>query len=489
MLIDLNQANSDNFADYDVCICGTGPAGITLARKLAAMGKKVAIFEGGGKEYSDISQELYQGKSVGQQYWDSVAHCRVRYLGGTSNHWSGRCSFFDPVDFEQKDYLSLPGWPIARDEVFKWFDEAAGILDVSKEIFASNVPEVKWTGNRFRYSEYAFSAPTRFGTKYFDELKDSKKIDLYLNANLVDIRLDDARGSVVAFELKNYKNKKFIFKANRYILALGTLENARMLLNCDSQLPGGIGNQGDMVGRCFMEHLDIEVGRFVIEDETFWKSQRIQLNPSAALLRSSKVGNAVLSFNANSKAKSYGRLKALKQFAKDIVCKSELLTDASREMFEFSCPGDGTITTLMEQVPNPNSRVTLDTERDRFGLRRLVLNWQLSDTDYKTMRTLAIEAAKEMASTKVARVQLKDFVLDKTKKVGEVGPHCHQMGTTRMSESPKSGVVDKNLKVHGVSNLYVGGSSVFPTGGGCNPTFTVVMLALRLAEHIAHTNA
>ena len=139
---------------------------------------------------------------------------------------------------------------------------------------------------------------------------------------------------------------------------------------------------------------------------------------------------------------------------------------------------------MIEQSPNPDSRVTLDSERDPFGLRRAKLNWVMSDADRKTIRVLGIEAAKEMARMKYARIQLKDFILDEHTEIADTDNHAHQMGTTRMSSDPRFGVVDANCRVHGISNLYIAGGSVFPTGGGINPTLTIVMLAQRLGEHI-----
>lgn len=136
MIADLNSAEKiATNEQYDVCICGTGPAGITVARALAAQGRKVALFEGGGMEYSELSQNLYQGESVGLPYWDAVRTARLRYFGGTSNHWAGRCSFFDKVDFERRNHSGLPGWPITREEVFQFFDAACSILDISMEAF------------------------------------------------------------------------------------------------------------------------------------------------------------------------------------------------------------------------------------------------------------------------------------------------------------------------------------------------------------------
>jgi choline dehydrogenase-like flavoprotein len=178
-------------------------------------------------------------------------------------------------------------------------------------------------------------------------------------------------------------------------------------------------------------------------------------------------------------------LRKLKDSARDLVCKSEKLTDLSRKLVDFDCNGDGVITSLIEQTPNLESRITLDSEKDIFGMRRVILNWKPSSADNLTIRTLGREVAKELARAGIARVQLADFILDETIEIRDYGHHCHQMGTTRMSVDPKVGVVDINHRVHGLDNLYIAGSSVFPTGGGCNPTLTIVMMSLRLGNHIA----
>lgn len=485
MIIDLNSVKRNSIhRQYDVCLCGAGPAGITTARVLAKQGKKVAIFEGGGLEFSELSQDIYNGKSIGLQYWDGIYTARLRFFGGTSNHWAGRCAFFDNVDFEQRSYLGLPGWPITRDKVFQFFDAACSILDISKEGFRSSQLE-KWKGEGFRMSEFAYSPPTRFGQKYYQELKDSSNIDVYINANLTNINLNDEHNAVTSFEIQNFDKKQFLFSANHYVIALGAIENARVLLNCDKQIQGGIGNQNGMVGRCFMEHLNVHMGKFVADDAPIWQKGGFELNPSEDMIRRLQIGNAVLAFERHSTPASYGRLKVFKQTLREMVCKSEFATDISRKISEFDCPGDGIITSMIEQTPNLNSRVYLGTEHDMFGMRRIQLDWQLNANDKQTIRTLGLEVAKEMARHGFARVKLEDFILDSTKDITGVDGHAHQMGTTRMSEDPKFGVVNENLQIHGFKNIFVAGSSVFPTGGGSNPTLNLVMLAERLGHHLA----
>lgn len=484
MIFDLNQLHPSSIVKkYDVCICGAGPAGITIARKLAQKGKTVALLEGGGFEFSEQSQDAYAGKSIGLQYYEGLQYNRLRFFGGTSNHWAGRCSFFDGVDFEPRSYFGMPGWPIQRENVFKYFDEAAEILDISREGF-TKTQDMHWTGANFRKSDYTLSTPTRFASKYHEELKISSRIDVYVNANLVDIKLNSALDTVVHYELMNYKKQKFIFTGNQYVLALGAIENARLLLNCNKQIAAGLGNQSDMVGRCFMEHLNVQLGRFVADDNDVWRNGGIQLNPSNDLIRRLNIGNSVLAFGITSEVESYGRLGKLKTAIKEIFCKSDNVIDVSRKISDFNCPGDGVISTLMEQVPNLNSRVKLGNDKDSFGLRRVILDWQLAEQDYKTMHLLGVEVAKEMAKTGLARVQLHDFVMERSSDVPEIIAHAHHLGTTRMSADPRYGVVDKDSKIYGLKNVYVAGSSVFSTGGGCNPTFTIVMLALRLAHHL-----
>ncbi|HOY71188.1 MAG TPA: GMC family oxidoreductase [Methylotenera sp.] len=488
MFIDLNSVsnNSIEAKSYDFCICGAGPSGITLARKLATLGKTVALLEGGALEYTEESQEIYRGQSLGLNNWEAITNCRLRYFGGTSNHWGGRCSFFDKIDFEQRElFAGMSGWPAgSHQKMFKHLQDACEIVDIPRDSFKA-LPKSHWKGDFFRLSERAFSPPTRFRTKYIEELKRSEKIDLYINANLTDIRLHDALSAVSYFEVKNFHGKAHKFSAKHYVIAAGASETAKLLLNFNKQLPQGIGNQHDMVGRCFMEHFNVNFGNFVVEDHLLFKEPDLQFTPSETFMRKFNIGNAVLDFDANVRARDFGRLKELKKSAREFVCQSETMTNIARNFAEFDCEGDGVISSLIEQVPNMNSRITLNAEKDHFGLRRVTLNWQASPADDMTIRHLGREIAKELARTKVARIKLKDFILDDNIPIDDYGHHCHQMGTTRMSIDPKNGVVDANQKVHGIDNLYIAGASVYPTGGGCNPTLTLLMMTLGLGEYLA----
>jgi GMC oxidoreductase len=490
MLFDFNEAWSRvAAARYDVCVCGTGPAGVTIARKLASHGKKVILLEAGGLSFTDQSQEHYKGKNVGRTIW--LESLRLRYLGGTSNHWEGICALLDPITFESHDDGHLPGWPISRDQVLSGLDEAKEILDIAGQDLSPG-QQPGFTSSRFDRYAHARSAPTRFFEKYGAEIRQSAAIDAFYNANLVDIVLTDNLAAVKTIRVRNYNGQAADVTAGQYVLAMGGIENPRMLLNANSQIPAGIGNHSDLVGRCFMESLNVPIGRFLVTDVEFWKKGEppigsIMIVPTEAMIREHNIGNGVLEYTPNVPATAVmfhgGRLGPLKKFIHETGCVWPTLTTLARKMIDFDCPGDGVIWSIIEQHPNPSSRVTLTDDVDSLGLRRIQMNWQLNDADLKTIRVLAMESAKEMARLDKARVQLSPFILDSKLEIPASG-FGHHMGTTRMSADPRHGVVDKNCRVHGIENLYCAGSSVFPTCGGKNPTMSIVLLALRLGEHL-----
>ncbi len=262
--------------------------------------------EAGNLEETDQSQQLYEGENLGLQYW-GVENCRQRYFGGTSNRWSGMCGIFDPVDFEPRKVSELPGWPIALQEVLRFLPAAGGILDLGNQNFST--PEnSRWSSEKFALRGVAYSPPTRFGEKYRDEILKNQKIQLLVNANAIDLELDEAGNHAVAIVASNYGDVPSRVTANQFVLSLGALENARFLLNCSRQISEGIGNHSGMVGRCFMEHLDVGIARFISTNDKFWFSdgspQRIQLVPRPAIVKRNVIGNGVLSFQPSGKTRS-----------------------------------------------------------------------------------------------------------------------------------------------------------------------------------------
>lgn len=462
---------------YDFCVCGAGAAGITLAIKLAQKGAHVVLLEGGGLEYSQQSQEIYKYKSVGMPGWLELT--RLRYLGGTTNHWTGRSRPFAISDFNAKTINGLPGWPIRKKEIDVYLDEALAIIDIRTNnpfVPIENNPELK----NFHPAIRAFSdPPTRFGKKYLDHLTKSKNIDLFLNANVVDIRLAENLETVSGVTAKNYGGTATEVRAGNYIVCMGGVENARILLNSDSQIKGGIGNHASLVGACYMDHLNVPMGEFVMDNPP----RRMEFYTSDEFINEKNIGKSNVTFRVVQKVTAYGRTKKIKEFFQKLSCDMGI-EDKVQFLVEFNCPGEGVISTLCEQSPDILSRVYLDEERDPLGMRRIVHDWRLNARDKRTIRTIAVDIAKQFAEAGLGRVQLSDFILNDSLDI-PLTHHSHHMGTTRMAERPEHGVVDRNCRVFNTKNLYIGGSSIFATAGIVNPTMPLIQFALRLADHLA----
>ena len=479
MIIDLK---TDHFpeGEFDCCVLGSGPAGITVSLKLAQHNKKVLLLEAGGLEYSEESRKLLECDSTGMEAWPQWK--RQRFFGGTSNHWSGRCRPFESEDFGTKEFNGLPGWPIQFSQIQPYLDEAKKIVDIAEKDFEALNEDV--LGEGFFPDKFTLSPPTRFAQKYYDEIKNSKDIICCVNANAVELTLDERKEKIKSVLVRNYSDKLFSFSGAIFVLAMGGIENARFLLNQDKQISSGIGNATGMVGKCFMEHLNVKLGEYIVKEEI--TNARYAFFTSDKLVAAENIGRSNVALRIVDSIKSSGRSAKIKTFFKNLACQISL-EEKLQFIVDFECPGTGIITTLTEQEPGKHSYISIGSEKDVIGLRKAILHWELSENDLKTIRFLGQEFAKAFGDSGIGIVRLEDYVLDDQLEI-PAHPHAHHMGTTRMASSPEHGVVDENCKVFGTNNLYIAGSSIFATGGASNPTMPLIQFALRLADHIAELN-
>ncbi len=464
---------------FDVCIVGAGPAGITLARRLAAANRRVGLFEGGGLEATAQSQEVYEGETSGTPEYYALDTCRLRFFGGTSNHWGGWTRPLDPWDFEPNHANPLSGWPIAKTDLDPYAGETAEILDLTPD---RPTPDLFGENERFLPGLFRFSRPVvHFGDKYRAELEASKEIEVFLNANLVDLRLDGGMISHAVF--RSYaRPEPFTVKARIFVICLGGLENPRALLNANSQVNAGIGNENDLVGRCFLEHPHAPIGKVAMRAPlTFMHVY----SPPREAMRSLGILNFGLRLGDEGQWNAPEFDGALAPHPPCGVDFDAILK-AAIDGAPPPCPahvGDALVS--WEQRIDPDNRVVLTDERDRFGLRRIRLDWRVSQGDLKTLRVAASEMAGMLARRDLGRMKLVDWLVNgEAPTLQHVWGGNHHMGTTRMADDPGTGVVNADCRVHSVQNLYCGGSSVFTTSGHANPTYTIVQLALRLGDHL-----
>jgi choline dehydrogenase-like flavoprotein len=496
MIIDLNGVQNDPFADkqYDVCICGAGVAGITLALSLSQK-LNILLLEGGGLKPTAESQSIYAGEIVGHEYSDLTGG-RLRFFGGTSNHWAGECRPLDSYDFEPKQYAPFSGWPIRRSDLDPYLEKAESVVELPEDESwerSAGYFEDKFNATvDFQSIKYQLSPPTRFGQKYRREIERRPNITLYLNANVNEFRLAGDLSGLEHVNLLNYSGRLFRAQARIFVLATGGIENPRIMLNSDRQVPTGLGNQNGFVGRFFTDHLYTKAADFILEDHVKAYVEQHPFGDSFEGRLKNQICNSEWTHEAveSIRGKDMDCLSEIKHFfspTPELMERDRILNFSLRLRVRtpgHGDPTDGKLFIASEQIPNPLSRITLGSDVDRFGMRRVKLDWQISRIDLHTLQLSVVRFGETFADLNLGRLRIPDWLISGSQQYAG-GHGNHHMCTTRMGESPDDGVVDANQKVFGTDNLYVAGSSIFSTGGHANPTLTIVQTTLRLADYIS----
>lgn len=473
--------------EADICVIGAGAAGLTLALELNNLQTSVVILESGGFESEADTQALYAGTTIGQSY-TSLDRCRTRFFGGSTNCWNGFCSRLGAMDFAERDWIPQSGWPFGLEEIEPYYARAEQVCQLpsrgdetsgSAELDPQPLP----FDSRAVVTKMFNRKPTRFGEVYREEMERSKNVEVLLHSNAVSIETGRTSLEVERIRAATLSGNEFSIKAKFYVLATGGIENPRLLLNSDAQVRGGLGNDHDLVGRYFMEH------PHVFESDCLLLSDRTQ---SIALYEGERLVHGCLALSGQSMEKervaSFGAwiFPTLREKAQ--LTPWGPLAEAVAAMDERSHPRPAvprlaSLYCQAEQTPNRDSRITLGGELDALGLRKSVLDWRMHDYDLWSLRRSLEVVGEELAYARLGRLRGEPPVLSPEWPRGlSIGNH--HMGTTRMHRDPSLGVVDENCRVHGVANLFIAGSSVFPTGGAVNPTLTIVALAIRLADHL-----
>jgi choline dehydrogenase-like flavoprotein len=470
MICDLSEFPDTSSISSDVCVIGAGPAGITVSLALAKAGKSVILCEGGGDSYSQESQDQYNGIVIGDPYHD-LKVTRLRYLGGSSNHWSGWCRPLDAIDFEKKSNFPKAYWPIQKNELDGYTFKACEILEISapkpnKSFEQSHV---------LQELDFSFShPPVRFKTKFQIELATSKKIQLILNANLCD--LDSIDGKVVKAIIKSFNNRKLEVNARSFIFAMGGIENSRMLLWTQFNAKRGLADSRIPIGAYWMEHPHFTLGEMLLKSN-------VRTTRYVGLSHEEQKRLAILNCGMRLQAMEMGETKRI---IKDLICVAPTAGQWAADLFGKKLVCGSTIRAAWEQEPLKSNRIQLSKSRkDMFGIPLTELHWKKSENDFRTVRENVLSLNDFLIATNRGRLRLDSWLYGEGEPPAddEKGGH-HHMGGTRMADSPFDGVVDLNCRVFGTKNLYVAGSSVFPSGGHANPTFTIVQLSLRLADHL-----
>lgn len=494
MLIDSKDLDDGQLIQCDICIIGAGAAGITIAKSYLSTGISVCLMESGSFNADRATQDLYKGWTEfnDEPQRESYLHgSRLRYFGGSTNHWAGWCRPLDPIDFKKKEWVDYSGWLIDESVLKPYYSRAAEIVEIDpfKEYaddgrgFAGENAIIN--SKNMCAKHFHFSPPTRFGTKYRQELIDSKNIKVFLNANAQRIILIKNGDHVNHVEFETLTGVRFNIAAKFTVVATGGVENARLLLLSNNIQKNGISNSHDQLGRYFMDHphyphtaniyLSNSPGNLKKYDRSQNRNRFSVLGFTDQLQKNNRLLNTAMQIVTP--RKSPDEVKN----ASDVI---RLFDAIRKDPVNKNAPFLAQLEMISELNPDPNNRILLDQEVDRFGLQKSRLLLNLTEQHLNTI-TKSIELfAIELAKISNGRLRLEFSENNPTRNYY---PANHHSGTTRMSTDNKSGIVDADCKVHGVDNLYIAGSSVFPTTGFANPTFTIIALAQRLSEHLQRT--
>lgn len=504
---------------FDVCVVGAGAAGVTTAWYLQAAGFNVVLADAGregpgigglGTQVDMVSKRIfYSGETSGQ--FDRVAaynisepynNCtgeqevnvgsfltrpwqgyqsgpweRERTFGGTTAHFGGQSRPLDPITYDGIPNgvpLRYPSWPISYQELEPYISQATDFLRLCDTFDASDyavaaggdVPDLP----NFNAEIYQFLAANdnrAYGDKNFAYRKfgqegqtiTESRATVVRNATLAKMEVEGGRIKTMHFaNLQGGENPgecpsehyRFTINAKHYVLALGAVENARQMLLSEMTNPN--------IGKYFMCHPYTQSTAISLSQEFLPQNQQWA---DGRIIRG-QVGNCTT------------------QFSNRFIINAE--TAEKHNIGRMWLYGGLTQGVYLEMTPNEQSRITLsDKTESVLGQRLTNIHWELTEDDQRTYEenaALFAAAVKQMNPNVSVNIQPWEAISD------TLAINGHHLGTTRMSNSATDGVVDANLRSHDVENLFVAGSSVWTNAGISNPTFTIVMLAIRLAEYL-----
>jgi len=521
----LNVASGDPGAlhETDICVIGSGPAGMTLASALGEMPCRVTVVESGGTDPNPVLQSLndiaHRGHPGRQDFMT-----RVRLFGGASNLWPGRCMRLRPSDLVRRDWVAGSGWPISYDELARYYPAAAqrlGLPSLPKRPDATDIYTIgRDESGLAEAGELQLDcvlwgkSPLRIGKADRRSFERAGDRTLLLNLTALELHMNEAQTRVTTIRAISPAGRPMELRARVFVLACGGLENARLLLASHRQCASGVGNDQDQVGRYYMDHPRAIAGRVRLAGRPNLGRLlgvplpdgrlKIGLTLSPDILETEGLLSCLVDLEPSYSPGStliYGSaMEAVRRIYRrrfgDHPGQKVPLAFAGRYLYQL------TLRELMphwlyhqlhflrkrratelvavvhcEQAPNPASRLTLTSDRDRFGMPKPCLNWRVGEPEQRSARRTL-----QVLDSVLRRKRLGELI--DSEQAPEFGDAAHPMGTTRMSSDPRAGVVNADCRVHGIENLYMAGSSVFATGGYANPTLTIVALALRLADHL-----
>jgi choline dehydrogenase-like flavoprotein len=530
----------------DVLVIGSGSVGIVTALALADRGFRVLVLESGGAGPEPGPADLAVAENLDPDSHFEPHTAVARRLGGTSNLWAGRCLPFDPIDFRDRPWLGTPAWPIGPADLAPYLAPALDALGAGGAVFESPLAVAADPAFRCDTLERWSNVP-RIQKRHARALAERADLLVALHATVTGFRYA-ADGAIAGLELHLDGEGRGELPASRVVLAAGGNASTRLLLLEQEREPARFGGAGGPLGRFYMGHLSGQIADIVFDDEALHAGLdyhvdahgsyvRRRLTPGEATQAEERLANVafwpVVPPIANAAHRS-GPLSAVflalsaaplgrrliaepvrrKHVGEPPYRRAAHLGNVARDLFRtlgfaplflwknrvarMRLPGFFLrnparrygLEYHAEQLPNPESRLTLAEARDRLGQRRLRIDLRFGAADAASIVRAHVALEAWLQRNRLARL---DYYGPSEGRAAAVLRNArdgaHQVGTIRMGTEPGQGVVDGRCRVFGTPGLFVVSTAVLPTSGQANPTLTAVQLGLRLADDLAEGRA
>jgi 2-desacetyl-2-hydroxyethyl bacteriochlorophyllide A dehydrogenase len=505
---DARNVPDGSVLDYDVCIVGTGAAGCTAALSLVGHGLRIAVLESGGEVRDEVTSAFTAVDWSGSSIDDD---CRGRWLGGTTNMWTGGMTTLDAIDLRGRAWVPNSGWPIDAARLRSCYERAAALFGYPDPGYFDSAGD---GGGGLRFDSDVLRTlvfqkdrpPRRFGDELRSRLSAADGVHLITLANATSIELDESGARVGGIEVQTLLGARFRVRCAVAILACGAIENARLLLASRSARAAGLGNDRDVVGRYLQDHPKGFTAELLLDgrrlparpywptrttsrSNTRWgiglteiaQERRATLN-SYLRLEPIVVGDPPRGIQSL-RAVARGRVRAVDAGAfLGLLSERDVLRQMARFRYGNKGPIDSILVrTFMEQAPVSTNRVHLSDRSDPLGHPLAAVDSTLSDLDIHSVHELHRALGDDIRERGIGELRCD---LDDESLNAAVTDASHQAGTTRMGVDPTTSVTDPTGEVHSVPGLFMTGASLFPTSGYANPVFSILATTIHVVDHV-----